>query len=216
MKPIQNSISIIWQLARRLPFTLLSLGLLVVVGLITQTHIGALSKEWLASLGFAPTDLWEWRLERLVTSALVTQGGRVFWEVLGIMAVALGLAEWLAGTRRALLTFWGVHLATLLIESTAIWLLRHWGGAQFEAYTIARDVGPSAGYFGCLGLACGRLPGRWRWATGSVILLGLVAAFFLPGQAGQAREVKLFADLAHLLAFPFGWLSARMFMEEIP
>lgn len=182
--------------------------------MITQTHIGTLSEAWLGNLGFASNDLWEWRLERLLTSALVTQGGRVFWEVTVIVALTVGLAEWLAGTRRTLFTFWGVHLATLIIESIAIRSLQFWSNATLEAYALARDVGPSAGYFGCLGLACSRLPGYWRWLSSSAILLGLVIACFLPAKPGEVQEIKLLADLAHLMAFPLGWLSSRMFSER--
>jgi hypothetical protein len=51
---------------------------------------------------------------------LVTSGGRVFWEALGMVAFAVGLAEWLTGPLRVALNFWSVHLSTLVIESLII------------------------------------------------------------------------------------------------
>jgi hypothetical protein len=197
-----------FKVIRRLPFTLMMLAVLVLVALLTETHNAALSEVWLACLGFAPNDLWLLRFERLVTSAVVTYGGKVFWEALCMTLLSVGLAEWLAGTRRAVLTFWGVHLLVLLIESLLLALpLRLWAGVTGEAVSLVRDVGPSAGYFACLGLACACFPGRWRWISLALILGGLIFAFFLPPGAGEAELVKVFADIAHLLAFPLGWLS---------
>lgn len=195
--------------SRCLPVTLGHLLGIGAAGLATRSVNGRLHPHWLERLGFAAADLWLGRLERLLTSALVTHGDGVFWEALGMTAVSLGLAEWLAGWRRALATFWGVHLATLLFES---WLLAsplgRWFGAEAHDLAEGRDVGPSAGYFGSLGLAAGRLPGRWRWIGGVAGLGVLAAALFLPPRSGESRAVKRFADLAHLLAFPLGWASA--------
>jgi hypothetical protein len=196
------------KIIRRLPFTLIMLAVLVLVALLTETHSARLSEEWLRLLGFAPNDLWLLRFERLFTSAVVTYGGKVFWEAMFMILVSVGLAEWLAGTRRAALTFWGVHLVVLLIESLLLAIpLRLWGGATGEAISLARDVGPSVGFFACLGLACACLLGRWRWISLAVILVGLGFAFFLPPGPGEDEVVKIFADIAHLLAFPLGWLS---------
>jgi hypothetical protein len=195
---------------RRWPFTLVSLAGLTTGAWLTSSHAGALSIWWHRRLGFAPLDLWAGRWERLVTSALVTDGGQAFWRAAGMIALAVGAAEWLAGTRRAALTFWGVHLATLLTESLFIVLPLHQAGAAPGfALLVARDVGPSAGYLGCLGLACARFPNRrWGRLAGLLILAGLGMTLFQPPSEGQDAAVKLSADLAHLIAFPLGWLAA--------
>ena len=199
------------KILRRLPFTMLLLVMLSLVALLTETHNAMLSNAWLARLGFAPYDLWELRFERLFTSAVVTYGGRVFWEAVFMILLSVGLAEWRTGTRRAFLTFIGIHLLVLTIESLLLALpLRIWGGAIGEAASLARDVGPSAGYFACLGLSCASLTGKWSWISLWLILAGLVAAFFLPPGSGEDILVKTFADIAHVLAFPLGWLSLRI------
>jgi hypothetical protein len=184
--------------------------------LLTNTHTDNLTPYWLNRLGFAPVDVWVLRWQRLFTSALVTSGGWIFWQAAGMIALAVGAAEWLAGTKRAIATFWGVHLATLLLESLLIALpLHHLGFTGGTALLVARDVGPSAGYFGCLGLACVRFPRkRWGQLAGVLIFLSLIWTLFQPPRAGQDDTVKLFADLAHLIAFPLGWLSSYFIFKK--
>jgi hypothetical protein len=198
------------QIVRRLPFTLISLAVLGLVALLTNSHVGDLPREWFNRLAFAPRDLWLIHWERLITSAPVTGGGGAFWQALGLVALTVGAAEWLAGTRRAALTFWGVHLATLLVQSLLIVVPLHTLGSSLgTALYLARDVGPSAGSFGCLGLACARLPRPWRWASGGLVLAGLATVFLLAVFTGQDAVVVSF-DMAHLLAFPLGWLSSTL------
>jgi len=114
--------------------------------------------------------------------------------------------------RRAALTFWGFHLATLLMESLFIVLPLHQTGAALgAALLVAHDVGPSAGYFGCLGLACARFPNRHgAGLAGLLILAGSGLALFQLSGVGQDATVKLSADLAHLIAFPLGWLASGL------
>jgi len=139
---------------KRFPFTLIMLVLLILAAFLTDTHTGQLSAEWLDRVGFAPTDLLALDLERLFTSAIVTIGGSVFLRALAMIAFAVGLAEWRTSSRRAALTFWGIHLLTVLLVSLAISLPLHWAGVTVGSLVaLSRDVGPSAGYFGALGLA---------------------------------------------------------------
>jgi len=194
---------------RRIPFTLLMLGGLGLTALLTNTYFEQITFHWLNLTGFAPNDLWYWRMERMFTSALVTSGGRVFWQALFFVASTVGTAEWLTGSKRTAATFWGVHLLTLillsLIISLAIYQLRDIG---LEASEIARDVGPSAGYFACLGLISARMKRPWHWVSGGILLVIFIVVFLLPPGAGENAEVKFSADLAHLLAFSLGWLSS--------
>src|SRR5512139_3857974 len=128
----------------RVPFTLAMLFSLLVTALLTNTYFDRITHHWLNRTGFAPDDLWYWRLERLFTSALVTSGGKVFWEAMFFIAFAVGLAEWMTGWRRTAGTFWGIHLLALILLSLIISLslrqLRDFGIAASE---VARDVGPS-------------------------------------------------------------------------
>jgi type III secretory pathway component EscS len=173
-----------------------------------------LEPKWLTQLGFAARDFWEIRWGRLLTAALVTLGGGVFWQAMGMVMLAVGLAEYLTGSRRALATFWGVHVATLLAEGVIVGPLLHWFIFDGNSLLLlARDVGPSAGYFGALGLAVAALPWPrcWRGMVASAIFIGLLLTLFQAPASGDDRTLKLLADVAHVLAFPLGvaawWLG---------
>jgi hypothetical protein len=195
---------------RRYPFTLTMLALLGMTAIWTHTQAEAISAKWLDRLGFAPLDLLALNLGRLITSALVTGGGRIFWEALGMIAFAVGLSEWLTGSRRAALTFWGVHFSTLVIESLVIALPLHWAGITLGSLVaLTRDVGPSAGYFGALGLVSAHLKYPWNLISGGIIFIGLeLALLHLSGNNNPGLEFS--ADIAHIIAFPLGWYSAKV------
>ncbi|MFL7869364.1 MAG: hypothetical protein AB8I58_11070 [Anaerolineales bacterium] len=195
---------------RRFPFTLTMLALLGLTAIWTGTYAAAISAKWLDRLGFAPLDLLALDLGRLFTSALVTGGGRIFWEALAMVAFAVGLSEWLTGTRRAALTFWGVHLSTLVLESLVFALPMHWIGMTLGSLVaLSRDVGPSAGYFGALGLISAHLRYPWNLISGGVIFIGLqIVLLHVSGRNDLGMKVS--ADLAHLIAFPLGWYSTRL------
>lgn len=201
-------------LLRRLPFTLTMLVLLGLTAILTNTQVTTISAEWLDRLGFAPVDLFALDLGRLFTSALVTSGGRVFWEALGMIAFAVGLAEWLTGPLRAALTFWGVHLSTLVIESLVVVFPLHFLGMMLGSLVaLSRDVGPSAGYFGALGLVSANLKNPWNLISGGLIFVGLqLALLHLSG--GNSLGMEVSADLAHLIAFPLGWYSSKILQAE--
>ncbi len=196
------------QLVRYIPFTLCMVVILLVVAGWTNSYFQELTRAWMSRLGFAPRDLWFLRWWRLILSALVTSGGITFWLALVMVAFTSGAAEVLAGTWRAVLVFWGVHLVTLVLEALILSLpLHQLGFTQARGVFFSRDVGPSAGYMGSLGYIATFLPKPWRWVGFSAIMIYLVAAFFLPGRAGVTPAIGFSDNLAHLLAFPLGWLT---------
>jgi hypothetical protein len=116
IKKIRSGSLRVEQVVGRIPFTLIMVILLLLVAWWTNSYVQELTREWVNRLGFAPRDFWFLRWERLILSALVTSGGVTVWFALGMVAFTSGVAEWKKGTLRAALTFWGVHLVTLVLE----------------------------------------------------------------------------------------------------
>jgi hypothetical protein len=212
VKQIKTGSARLGQVVSHLPFTLIMVMLLLLVAWGTNSYFQELTREWVTRLGFAPRDFWLLRWERLILSALVTSGGVTFWFALGMVAFTSGIAEWKTGTLRAALTFWGVHLVTLVAEGLIFSLpMRQFGFEQAHTLFFSRNVGPSAGYMGCLGLITTFLPRPWRFVAFGVITAYLLIALFLPSRAGVSSAIELADDLAHLIAYPLGWLSAFVF-----
>lgn len=194
---------------RRLPFTLAMLMGLAIIALLTESYGRQLSDLWYHRLGFAAQDLWSLEWYRIVTSTFATAGGQGFWRPVAMIALVVGAAEWVAGPRRTALTFWGINLIVLVVESLFVgWMafarLHPLGGSLLAI----RDVGPSAGAIGTLGLLSGRLPRLWRRLTGIGIFAVLAAMLLMPADGATSKGLELSAELAHLLAFPVGWFSA--------
>ena len=66
----------------------------------------------------------------------------------------------------------------------------------------------------CLGLVSAQLKRPWHWVSGAVLFAMFVVALFLPASAGESAQLKFSADLAHMLAFPLGWLSAGIGLKK--
>ena len=202
-----------WQ--RRYPVTIALVIALDVGALATGTVAGGLSRRLLDRFGFAPRDLWAVDLWRMFSSALITHGRGIFASALLMVTVAVGALERRAGSRWALAAFWGVHLWTLLILSLT---LRPAEAAMrpslVQRITTIRDVGPSAGYFGCLGLLLATVPNRRLravLAAGVLCWLGADLVGWVPMGSTLAQDLS--AALAHLIAFPTGWLAGEIGMR---
>jgi hypothetical protein len=185
-------------------FTLFIAGLLLAAALVSGSLIKPLTSGWQDQLGFAPRDLFTPRWDRMFTSALVTSGGKGFWPAFGAMISLVLTAEWLSGSRRAALAFWIPHLGASIGGSLLTWLAVQLSRSAMlrEIYTL-RDVGPSAGYFGCMGLIVAHLPRPWKHLVGLVIMAGLIGGMIYSAHYGPTIDIS--AGLAHLIAFPIGW-----------
>ena len=194
----------------RIPFTIILLMVLIVAGIYGRTHMGPIDERVHGDFGHSPQLLWAGGVYRLITSPLLTAGGVRFYASLFMLGIAVGWAELQFGFWKTLLVFVGIHLTTLLIMfggiALALSLIESHRG---HLLWYARDVGPSAGYYGCLGLAITSLSPQIR-TVALVTIISILAirlgwsAYHLP-EEGRV----LSADIAHLIAFPLGTLLWR-------
>ena len=161
----------------------------------TDSAAHDLPRRVLQRVGFAPRDLLSFGWQRLISSAFFTHGRWEFWIAVVMIALALGAAEWATGTIWAFVTFWGVHLVTLVGESLLIALPLKLAGLSIGVQlSDVRDVGPSAGYVGALGLACALLPSPWRYRAALAVMVGLASSYCYRHDGGESEAVKLSAD----------------------
>lgn len=128
-----------------------------------------------------------------------------------MLAVCMGAVEFAQGSLIAMLVFMGTHVATILLMLGGVLMLNrltesHRGNLLW--YT--RDVGPSAGYYGCLGFAIvGLWPNQLMLITTAMIswlVLRLGWSTYHLIDEGQMMS----ADVSHLIAFPLGIVAAKM------
>ncbi len=187
------------------PFTAATCGLICLAGLLTLTATGQdITQRAMHQFGWAPRDLIALDVGRAVFSALVTNGGVVFWTALALTALFVGAAEHFAGALAAAVTFWGSHLATLALMLVVSLPLHLSGDSLGTLVYASRDVGPSAGYVGCLAMALVCSGWRWRWWAVGAIAAGLASALVLSLTAVPADSLDVSANLAHVIAFPVG------------
>lgn len=202
-------------LRRPYPGTAVLVLALLVAAFVTDTFTGSLTGAWLHRVGFAPRDLWELELGRLLVSALVTHGPRVLLGAVLMSAVSVGLLERQVGGARALAVFWGVHVATVV--GLALVLAPLHGTLQSrltEALLVIRDVGPSAGYFGALGAGLSVISGRTARGVALGVLAWLLLTLTGVIRLGPELPQSLSADLVHLAAFPSGWVVGRIWRQD--
>ncbi|BBO32292.1 rhomboid family intramembrane serine protease [Lacipirellula parvula] len=190
---------------RRYPFTLVTAVALLTVAWYSNTHRLALSDDLLHRFGYAPRhlpDFFQW--PRFLTSIFFTKGASAFWASLLMLTAIVGTTERYIGSLRTAAVFFGVHVATLFSEYLLVIApLRSIGHPIGDSLHAAHDIGPSAGYYGCLGVLLAR-PMRYRTLAISIVLLvtALRIAWSLHSSSDLAESLP--ADLAHLIAFMLG------------
>ncbi|WP_116239647.1 bifunctional lysylphosphatidylglycerol flippase/synthetase MprF [Microbacterium sp. AG157] len=177
------------QLARRLPATLILVGILIVVGVAT----GALSQPFTVSaaydsLAYGLPALEAGRWWTLITGTFVISAPWLY--LLGIPTlVGMAYLELRRGTRVATAYFAVGQLFSIFAASLFLWVaaLLRWPWAQQQA--MALDVGPSGGVFACLAAALALLPSPWRLRAWTVLIAGLAVTFLYYGSLPDLERV---------------------------
>jgi hypothetical protein len=141
------------------------------------------------------------------TAVLFTNRPLMFWGILPLVALSIGVYEYVAGTQRALVLYWMTDLGGSL-GSTLVLVLPLYitGTALGETLAYADDVGMSGGGFGCVGAWVHRLsPGmRPKVLVGVLVYLLVRLVFF----------TDLYADVLHLFTFTGGFWLDRMLIPR--
>jgi len=193
---------------RRAPFTLLFEITIIVVAFWTGSAQGDLSDDVKRAWGFGPLYFWREHWHTLVTGAFFVRSTIMLLAMVLFIAGSVGVYEWLAGTRRALLTFWAANVVTLLLTAACVVFPMHLAGIPPRwDWAPAGDVGASFGGFGCLGAWMMGVSGaRRRLILVGIVVAGLVVKFLL--------IPEIFGDAGHLVAFLVGVLLGARWPYE--
>ncbi len=194
-------------LTRRFPFTI-SLLLLVFVGSFwTHGLAGQLPAIWSLNFGFAPRHFASGDLLRVITSVVLTHDKLHLALACTMILFVVGSSEQMIGTLNTFLTFSLSHLISILAFAIGISLLHEWHlGQTVSTLYSFHDVGPSAGYYGCLGriLLVSELRYKQLIIVGVVVVL-LARSFISFSQMPQS-QASLSANIVHILAFSIGMI----------
>lgn len=168
------------------------LGLALVLGLFDPVR-GA---HWREHYGFGWTSLAEGRVLPLLGSTFLVDGFSQWLRIALLLTWSVGVHEWRAGTQRAVLVFAVTNVASCLGAAAVQGAVAVLAGPELD-FVRSRDVGASAGAFGCLGavIAGLRAPWRARLTALTLLYLALKMAVFL----------ALSSDVTHGIAFALGY-----------
>jgi hypothetical protein len=210
--PLNRTMVIGW--IGRWPFTISAVTAVLVMAWVSGVHWNPIPQATQREFGFSAEQLLAGEFWRVFCSLFITSGGWHFFLSVAMLTTATGLAEYHCGSWRTVTAFVGIHVATLMIMSLLLlplWAMDSWRG---ELMATARDVGPSAGYYGCLGMALASWPTRWRWQTIAAVAAVLSARWVWSVNTVPAAGHAMLADTAHLIALALGIALSYMWIRH--
>lgn len=192
------------------PATIICLVFLILEGLVHGTWSGPLADSVRAILGHSASHMSNGAWDRILSSLFVTGDPLHLFLALIMILFCVGTLERQAGSWIAIASFLIVHLLTLLIQSSILLIVHAWVDQEWSLrWSITPDVGPSAGYYGCLGVVIARWQSparRWMALTilGILLIRWIVTSLIFDDSHFQS-------DMAHAIAFPVGLAIGILF-----
>lgn len=193
-----------------LPFTTLLLLAILAASFFTHNADGQLDGDVAQQVGHAPRHWWAGELVRLVTSIPFTADRWHLAAALVMTTLCVGSCERLRGPLVTAGLFLASHCATLAALAVCLYL----GHALIATHASRQllnisDVGPSAGYYGCLGTVLFEIK-RKPVVIFSYLIVAYLSLRVVASSIGPTYYPHLFqTDLAHLIAFLLGGFVLR-------
>lgn len=196
---------------RRYPFTISLLAAVCIAAGLAQGLPGSLPADWSSNYGFAPRHIVSGDLLRLITSVFLTHDGLHFGFAIAMILLIVVWSERTLGSLNTFCLFSLSHLTSMFAFAIGVGALQ-WTYLSQTVSTLYdfHDVGPSAGYYGCLGalLVTSKLTYRQSITVGVLAVLMLriaISARSMP----ESHDV-LSADIVHLFAMLAGMAIQSM------
>ena len=150
------------------PVTLTVTTAIILIGISTGTIFRANHQSILDTVGFDLDALKSGRFWTMPAATLIQADPGIKWYA-ALLVLILGPLEYLAGSLRALVTFFLSDWVSTILTTLALWALATMGSATAERFVHRPDMGSSAASFGAAAAVAAMLPG---W-LGPAILGGL-------------------------------------------
>jgi hypothetical protein len=179
---------------RRFPVTITLTAAVVVIGILTGTVFRNDHQSILNAVGFDLETLESGRFWTMPAATLVQAQPGIKWHM-ALLVLVLGPLEYLAGSVRALATFFLTDWVSTPLTTLTLWAMAAVGSDTAERLVHTPDMGSSAAAFGTIAATAPLLPGPLGAAVLGGLLLFLGAEFTF-----QALDVAI----AHLVAAAIG------------
>jgi hypothetical protein len=190
------------------PVTIAIALLVATLGLANETWWANLASETRVSFGQSPQHVIDGSWYRLVTSLPITGDPSHLRSSLVMIILCVGWHEVRYSWSKTVIVFLSAHFLTMLIESVILNSLHWMGSGPVSPLLIAHDVGPSAGYYGCLGSCIYYLPARLRYPFGLAICVWLVLRWTISSTGASYSSMDVRSDLAHWITWLIGYTIA--------
>ncbi|MDQ1123910.1 bifunctional lysylphosphatidylglycerol flippase/synthetase MprF [Microbacterium trichothecenolyticum] len=176
-------------LARRIPATLVLLGILIIAGVLAGGLWQPFAESPLfPSVAYGLPALEAGRWWTPITGALFVDAPWVYIFILPAL-VGMGYLEFRRGSRVAATYFLVGQIFSVVAAAAFLWgaAFLPWVWAQHQATVL--DVGPSGGIFACIAAALGLLPSPWRLRAWTTFIACLSVSFLYWGSLPDLEHV---------------------------
>ena len=192
-----------------LPFTVCLVVAIVLAAAFGHTSQGQLDADLESQYAHAPKHFGAGELLRLLTSIPLTSDQSHLFAALVMSLLCVGSCEFSRGTWATIAGFFASHCITLATLAVGLFAVH----ALLPSHTSRQlldisDVGPSAGYYGCLGLTLYDSTNR-RMMVARRLVMAYLLVRVVAAYASSHFPAHIFqTDAAHLIAFLFGALMS--------
>ena len=175
---------------RLLRFSILCAAVIIGAGIVTGTVARPQHASIVAAIGVDIDVLRSGRLYVLPVDALVQAQPGINPAGALFLVLALGACEWLAGSWRTLVAFFGIDILTTFISFGIYSAGAALGSRTLDAYAHTPDLGSSVAVTSCAAMVAVLLPPRLRAvALGGLLAWLIGGALYSGGQVGIEHAV---------------------------
>ena len=193
---------------RRIPFTLTVVGLMLVLGVVTQSLWNSLeTRPLFETVAYGLPAFQDGRWYTVVTGALFAIAPWQYLPVAGGFLLLVGWAEWNLGTRRTAIAAIGGQIISVLLSAAVLVPLSAAGWDWAVRIADDLDVGFSAGALAAVSAATVVIRPPWRARLRLLVVMYAVISFLYIG---------VLWDLEHLFAVGLGLLAGPFLVGRRP